>query len=178
MVTSVKYTSALGKTKIVISQGPLVERYRILPVCLRALPWLWTRPFKSEIGSWNSAKSVSYLDKKMRSFSPTKHLNPSPESSLVHPHNAGSYVLRKESGARRAFSITFPSSLITKQVWEFRSHEINYFLNNILFSDSVQRIHDETPPNLNPHGREEDFLFPVVVGVQANQDPPWKQTAH
>lgn len=38
VVTSVKYTSALGKMKTAISQGPLVERYRILPVCLRAPP--------------------------------------------------------------------------------------------------------------------------------------------
>jgi len=46
------------------------------------------------------------------------------------------------------------------------------FLKNILFRDSVQRIHDEKPPSLTPHDLDEDFLLPVDVCVQASQDPP------
>ena len=49
-----------------------------------------------------------YLDKKMRYFSPTKHLNPSPESSsLAQLHHAGTYLIPEESGARKAPSPSF-----------------------------------------------------------------------
>lgn len=69
----------------------------------------------------------------MRYSSPRKCQNGSPESPLIHLHNKGSYLMLKKWGGGGSFSVIYSSPLIMKQVWEFRSHKVNYFLKDTLF---------------------------------------------
>lgn len=82
------------------------------------------------------------LDKKMRSSSATKRLNPKAESSLPQRHSKMS--MRRKSGTRRRLLHHYSSPLIMKQARGFASHEIHYFffffLKNIPFNYSVWRV--------------------------------------
>ena len=95
-----------------------------------ALPWLWTRPLKSQKWGAGILQSVMLPWQENEVFLTDETSKSKPW--VIIPCSASpcgnlSYTrgVRCKEGA---FSIIYSSSLITKQVWEFRSHEINYFL--------------------------------------------------